>query len=101
MISVLATISVKPENREEFIRLFNDNVPNVLAEEGCIEYFPAVDIDSGIEVQAKDENAVVVIEKWESLDHLRAHLSAPHMQAYKEATSGMVTGLSLKILQRA
>ncbi|MEM7453577.1 MAG: putative quinol monooxygenase [Planctomycetota bacterium] len=101
MISVLATISIKPGSRDEFIRLFNANVPAVLAEEGCIEYFPAIDIESGIEVQSSDENAVVVIEKWESLDHLRAHLVAPHMQAYKEATKDMVTGLSLKILQKA
>lgn len=101
MISVIATITVKPGCREEFLRLFNANVPNVLAENGCVEYFPAVDVDSGIGIQSSDGESVVVIEKWNSLDALHAHLAAPHMKQYKEDTKDMVTGLSLKVLQKA
>ena len=101
MINVIATITVKPECRDEFLKIFNDNVPAVLAESGCLEYFPCVDADSGLSIQEKDDTAVTIVEKWETLDALHAHLKAPHMAAYKEKVKDMVTGLSLKVLQKS
>jgi quinol monooxygenase YgiN len=101
MINVLAAISVKPGKLAEFLDIFKANVPVVLEEKGCIEYFPAVDVDSGLPPQVMDENVVTVIEKWESLDALHAHLSAPHMAAYKEKTKDMVEGVVLKVLKKA
>lgn len=100
MISVLASISVKPGTRDEFLKHFIDNIPAVLKEDGCIEYFPAVDIDSGLEIQQLDSNSVTVIEKWESLDALHAHLKAPHMASYKEKVKDIVVSLSLKVLSQ-
>jgi quinol monooxygenase YgiN len=85
----------------DFIEMFKANVPTVLEEDGCIEYFPAVDIDSGLPPQKLDGNVVTVIEKWRDLDALRAHLKAPHMVAYKEKTKDMVEEVSLKVLQEA
>src|SRR5438067_2449109 len=32
----------------------------------------------------------VVIEKWESLDHLKAHAASPHMQAYAAKTRDLL-----------
>jgi|TARA_B100000029_G_scaffold454925_1_gene481768 quinol monooxygenase YgiN len=101
MINVLASISVKEGKRADFIAAFKDNLAAVRAEEGCIEYFPAVDIDADLPPQQLDENEVTVIEKWASLEALRAHLSAPHMLAYKEKVKDIVEGVSLKVLQEA
>lgn len=101
MINVIATITVKPGTREAFTKIFNDNVPAVLAEAGCIEYFPAVDVDAKLDAQSKDENAVVVIEKWESLEHLHAHLQAPHMIKFREDAGDMIAGMNLKVLEKA
>ena len=101
MINVLASISIKEGKRAAFIAAFKDNLPAVRAEEGCLEYFPAVDIDADLPPQQLDENVVTVIEKWASLEALRAHLSAPHMLAYKEKVKDIVEGVSLKVLQEA
>ena len=101
MISVLATIKLQPGVRAEFLQHFNDNVPAVLAEDGCHEYFPAVDVESGIEVQEKDPDSVTVIEKWESVEALHAHLAAPHMATYKEKVKDLVVSVSLKVLEKA
>jgi quinol monooxygenase YgiN len=101
MVNVLASISVKEGKRAEFIAAFKDNLTAVRAEDGCIEYFPAVDIDAGLPPQQLDENIVTVIEKWQSLEALRAHLTAPHMLAYKEKVKDIVAGVSLKVLQEA
>ncbi|OGV39043.1 MAG: antibiotic biosynthesis monooxygenase [Lentisphaerae bacterium GWF2_49_21] len=101
MISVIASIKVKSGHVPEFIAIFKANVEEVRREKGCIEYMPAIDIDSGIPVQSKDSSIVTIIEKWESLDALKAHLKAPHMGAYREKVKDMVESVSLKVLQEA
>ncbi len=101
MINVLASIHVKEDRVPEFLKLFKANIPNVLQEDGCIEYAPAVDIDADLPPQVLDANVVTIIEKWESLDALRAHLKAPHMLAYKEAVKDLVETVSLKVLESA
>ena len=100
MINVIATINIKPGKRAEFLEVFNANVPACLAEDGCIEYFPTIDIDAKLERQSKDENAVVVIEKWESVEALQTHLEAPHMLEFREKAGDMIEGISLKVLQK-
>lgn len=101
MISVIASIKVKEGRKNEFIKALKANVPNVVAEDGCIEYLPAVDIKADLPPQVLDANMVTIIEKWETLDALRTHLQAPHMKAYKAKTGDMVEGVSLKVLQEA
>ena len=101
MIHVIASVSVKPGRRTEFLDIFKANVANVLEEKGCLEYRPAVDVAAGLDPQVLDENLVTVIEKWESLEALRAHLSAPHMLDYREKVSSMVAGVVLKVLEDA
>jgi len=101
MINVIASIRVKAGRRSEFLEVFKSNVPNVREEKGCIEYLPTVDIDADLPPQVLDENVVTIIEKWESLEALRAHLVAPHMLAYKEKVQDIVEGLSVKVLQES
>jgi quinol monooxygenase YgiN len=101
MINVLAAISVKPGKRDEFLEIFKANVPAVLAEDGCHGYVPAVDVETGLDPQVLDENVVTIIEQWESLDALRAHLAAPHMATYREKVKDLVAGVSLKVLTEA
>ena len=43
----------------------------------------------------------LVVEKWESLDALNAHLVAPHMGSYREQVKDLVTGMNLQVLQPA
>jgi len=101
MISVIATISLNPGTREKFLEAFNANLPAVLAENGCHEYFPAVDVDAGLDGQAKNENEVVVIEKWENVAALQAHLEAPHMNEFRKNAGDMIAGIEIKVLEKA
>ena len=101
MIHVVASIGVKPGKREEYIELFKENVPNVLAEKGCVDYVPTIDADSGIDAQWTDETVVTVIEKWESLEALKDHLASPHMVHFMEETEDLVDDVSLSILEEA
>lgn len=101
MINVIASIRVKTGSLADFLEIFKANIPKVREEKGCIEYFPAVDIDAKLPPQILDENVVTIIEKWESLEALLDHLDSPHMMAYGEKVKDMVTGLSLKVLREA
>jgi quinol monooxygenase YgiN len=99
MIYVIATIEVKPGKREAFLAEFNKNVPNVRAENGCLEYGPTVDAKTDIKAQIPlRENVVTIVEKWESLQALHAHLVAPHMATYRERVKDYVVGATLQIL---
>ncbi|PLX41343.1 MAG: antibiotic biosynthesis monooxygenase [Deltaproteobacteria bacterium] len=101
MISVIASIKVKPSCKDLFLTAFKANVPSVMAEEGCLEYAPMVDLDTEWPVQALDINVVTIIEKWESLDALKEHLSSPHMVSFREKTEELVIETSVKILTAA
>jgi len=101
MISVIASIRVKEGRRSQFLEIFKSNISNVREERGCMDYFPAVDMDADLPPQILDENVVTIIEKWESPEALRDHLVAPHMLAYKEKVKDMVEDVSLKVLQEA
>jgi quinol monooxygenase YgiN len=102
MIHVLATIEVKPGQRDAFRAEFHRIMPMVHAEAGCIEYGPTVDVASGIAVQGPlRENVAVIIEKWESLAALKAHMQAPHMAEYRVRVKDLVVGVQLQILEPA
>ncbi|MBW1733104.1 MAG: antibiotic biosynthesis monooxygenase [Deltaproteobacteria bacterium] len=101
MITVIASIHVKPGHLSRFMDIFKANVPLVMAENGCMEYYPAVDLETGLPVQEMDENAVTVIEKWENLDALLNHLGAPHMLSYRERVKDMVEKVVVKVLRPA
>jgi len=102
MISVLATIKVAEGRREEFLKAFAELGPNVRAEEGCIEYGPWVDLPSNIASQEEPRaDVVVAVEKWETVEALEAHLMAPHMQEFRKSINGLVTDISLQILEPA
>ena len=101
MIHVIASIHVKEGRVAEFLEIFKANIPEVRQEKGCIEYEPTVDLPTGLPPQELHGNVVTIIEKWASLDDLRAHLAAPHMLAYNENVKDIVEKVALKVLEKA
>ncbi len=102
MICVLAAIEVNEGRRDDFLAIFRQLVPKVLAEEGCIEYGPMIDVETSIARQPElRENVVTVVEKWESIEALETHLMAPHMNEFRRSAEGLVAGTALQILEPA
>jgi len=97
MIHVLAVITAKPGMRDAILKEFRANMPAVHAEAGCIEYGPVIDTDNSPAKYGDD--TFVVVEKWESPDHLRAHAASPHMAAYGTKTREMVASRVIHIMQ--
>ena len=99
MIHVIAIITAKPGKREAVLEAFRANVPAVRAEQGCIEYGAAVDAPDEMKIQTKfGPDSFVVVEKWESVDALKAHAAAPHMAAYAAKTKELLANRVIHVL---
>ena len=100
MIHVIATIELNPGTRAAFLTEFRQIVAPVRAEAGCIEYSPTIDTETGIAAQGPSRpDVVTVVERWESLKHLQAHLAAPHMVDYRPRVKEFVKSVTLQILK--
>ncbi len=101
-VHVVAVITAKPGQRAAVLELFNANVPEVLAEDGCIAYEATIDTESAGPMQsAFGPDTFVVIEKWTSMEALGAHARSPHMKAYAASTKDMLADRAIHILSPA
>ena len=102
MVHVLAFITTKLGMRADVLTAFNANVPAVHAEDGCIEYGAVTDVDGAGPIQTPvGADSFVVVEKWQSLEHLKAHAASPHMAAYAAKVKDMLAERTIHVMQPA
>ncbi len=102
VVHVVAVITARPGMRDRILDAFQANVPSVRAEDGCIEYTATVDADGVGPLQTRfGDETFVAVEKWASLDALKAHAVAPHMKAYAAKTKDMIAERSIHVLTPA
>lgn len=100
MIHVLATVELHPGMRDKFLSELFRIVPLVRAEAGCVEYMPTVDAETSLPAQGERRaDVVVIVERWQSLEHLEAHLIAPHMMEYRPKVREFINRVGLQILE--
>ncbi|WP_218509674.1 putative quinol monooxygenase [Variovorax sp. dw_308] len=99
MIHVVAIITAKSGQRAQVLEAFAANRTAVLAEAGCIEYVATIDA-AGMPPSRGTfgDDTFVVVEKWETLDALKAHAAAPHMAAYGAKTKEMLESRVIHVL---
>jgi quinol monooxygenase YgiN len=99
MIHVIAIVTTKPGQRDSVLQAFRANIPAVRAEQGCIEYAPSIDSVPALKFQTDfGPDTFVVIEKWESIEALEAHSTAPHMAAYAAKTRDLIATRQIHVL---
>jgi quinol monooxygenase YgiN len=99
VIHVLALITTKPGMRDEVLDAFRANVPAVHAEEGCIEYGATIDSEGVGPFQTQlGADTFVVVEKWASVEALKAHAASPHMAAYGARTKDLLASRVIHVL---
>jgi len=100
MIHVVAVITAKPGQRATVLEAFNANCVAVRAEEGSIEYGATIDA-AGMPASKGSfgDDTFVVIEKWASLDALKAHGAAPHMAAYAAKVKDLLANRVIHVLE--
>ena len=99
MIYVIASLELKPGKRDAYLKEFHGVQDAVRKEKGCIAYGASVDArtDLGPQVPYR-ENTVTIMEQWENVAALKAHMGQPHMAKYFAATRPMVAGTTLQVL---
>ena len=101
-VHVMAIITAKPGKRAELLELFQANVPNVHAEDRCIEYVATIDAEDALSSQTPfGEDTFVVVEKWASMNALKAHGAAPHMAAYAARSKDLIASRVIRVLEPA
>lgn len=99
-VTVLVRIQTRPGMRAAFLEEFRRIMPLVHAEAGCLEYRPVIDMPTELSRQTLiGDDAVMIVERWESLPALQAHLDAPHMHAYRPRVADLIESSQLHILQ--
>jgi quinol monooxygenase YgiN len=102
MICVIATIQVAAGQRDALLALVRPLMPKVQAEAGCIEYTAMIDTRSGLAAQDPiRDNAIVIVEKWESVAALNAHLKTLHMAEYFQQAEKLRLSMTLQVLEPA
>ena len=99
MIYVIAVSQLNPGCREKFVAAVRENIPNVRAEDGCLIYDLNENFPSGLSAQIPfDDDTVVFVEGWESMEHLKKHLESPHMALFRSKVSGLRKSSSMRVI---
>ncbi len=96
MIHVIARAKMKPGCTEAYLEVLRGIVPAVLAEEGCLRYEPCV--DQVKEDQPAEGEFVTIVECWESVEALKAHLATAHMAEFRKAAASLRESSDVKVL---
>lgn len=100
MVHVIAVVETVEGRRADFLVEFHKVVPIVRAEEGCVEYGPVIDMETGFTGPAR-ESVVTIIEKWDDIHSLEGHLKAPHMLEYRKRVKDLVKGMKVYVMRNA
>jgi quinol monooxygenase YgiN len=89
MLIVAGTITIDSSKRSVMEAAFDRMREATLKEPGCIEYQAYLD--------RKDPGTILIFEKWETEEALRAHFATPHMAEFGSALGQAgVQGSSVK-----
>ncbi|WP_075291130.1 putative quinol monooxygenase [Pararhizobium arenae] len=72
IVSLIVTLTARPETREELFRLLVDQVGPTRAEHGCIDY--------NLHIDAADPCVFVFYENWKTQADLDAHMDMNHLK---------------------
>ncbi|UYU32504.1 putative quinol monooxygenase [Siccibacter colletis] len=101
MLTVIAEIRTRPgaHHRQAVLDAFAGIIPVVLQEEGCHGYAPLIDHNAQVSFQSTNPDSIMMLEQWESVAHLEAHLQTPHMKAWSDAVKADVLETHIRILE--
>jgi quinol monooxygenase YgiN len=83
-VVVSATIQVKPESQDEALTAITTAIQATHGEDGCVAY--------ALHRDTSDATRFVIIEKWATMDDLKAHGETPHLKALFGALGPVLTG---------
>ena len=103
MLTIIAEIQIRSgaKHYKNVCHAFKKITPIVLLEKGCYGYELLTDYLTEVDFQTKVPDSITLLEHWESMQHLNAHLKTAHMQAYQAEVEDDVVGIKIRILAAA
>ncbi|MFN8523780.1 MAG: putative quinol monooxygenase [Chloroflexota bacterium] len=90
MFAIFVTVNVKPEQREEFLRVIeDDSICSVRDEPGCVRFDVLQDLS--------DPNTYYFYEVYHDEAAFQAHRETPHLARWRAASEVVLTGPSKAI----
>ncbi|MGO7733120.1 antibiotic biosynthesis monooxygenase [Rhizobium leguminosarum] len=83
-LTLVATLTAKPEHADEFVAIINGLIEPTLNEEGCIDY--------NLHRSNDNPNEFVLIEHWRSRQDLDDHFKQPYTAAALERFPTILSG---------
>ena len=91
MIYLLATLTVKPEKRGDFLENARVVIAATRKEPGCISY----DLTSSV----TEPNEFVFVERWQSREAVAEHFAAPHFGVWRDLCADYLEKRTLEIIK--
>jgi quinol monooxygenase YgiN len=100
-VYVLCRFDLKPDaDIADYVSKTLSIVPTVRAENGCQMYTLLKDAQTDWEKPMRfGERTLWMIEKWDSIEALKAHINAPHMKAFGPTVRPMRSSGTFHVLQ--
>jgi quinol monooxygenase YgiN len=100
MLHILVTMLIKEGRMKDFLSLCEELRPLVLQEKGCLTYEYTREVPSPLGIQEPLEtNRITLIERWESMDALKAHLEAKHMKEIGPRMKDLRSSVTARVLE--
>ena len=100
MIHVIVTMRIKEGRMQDFLAACAALRPQVLQEPGCLAYDYTRDGEAPLGIQPPIEaDRITLIERWVSMDALKAHLATPHMHAAGAGMKDMRASAELRFME--
>jgi quinol monooxygenase YgiN len=100
MLHVIVVMRIREGRMQDFLAACEELRPLVLAEAGCHGYEYTRDAVSPFNPeQPLEADRITLLERWESLEALKAHLETPHMKAAGAKMKGMRASVDLRLTE--
>ncbi len=91
-LSIIATITVKPEFQDALKPIFKRLVTGSRAERGCLRY----ELNQSVE----NQNIYIIVERWESQQAIDLHNTTAHFVEFANFAKDHFDGLSVCIAKQ-
>ena len=100
MLNLVVTMHIKPGHMAAFLAVCAELRPQVLQEPGCRGYDYLRDVAVTLHRPTPvDPDRITLLECWESIEALRAHMETPHMRAAGAKLKDLRESVELRVTE--
>ncbi len=89
MIIVIARVEFDPTRLDELQPAIDAMMKATWEESGCLGYSMAI--------ESREEGIGIIVERWASVEALKAHFGSPHMDKFNAAVMGAVHAIDARM----